>query len=319
MRTTSTSHSSALGAVYDDDADADAAAGGATTKTTTKTKTTTPTPSVGRREALTSAFSTLASSVVAVAVVAVVGAPAASVADDYDLTSRMFNPDGSLRDSVGVETEAKTRTVELTFPSGGGGDVLFAAVDGTVPSAAGGGGGGVKVTYNLPAKWTASGPNLYLDTSEGVNAPVASRISAYVLPGPADPKTLQRAATIGVSKALGVAAASALVGYDVPKLAKADLVSGRKRSGNDNDDNGGDQASYYEFDLAAAPATCSGKSSADLGLGFCPYDSIALLGATIAGDGRMYVICVECDDAMWRRGNADLKRVRSSFRVEVAE
>ena len=121
--------------------------------------------------------------------------------------------------------------------------------------------------------------------------------------GPAEVKTLDRASTVGVAKALGI---QTLPEYN-PSLLKADLISGRRSDR--------DGTTYYEYDLAVAPASCASGSKEDLGLGFCPYDSIVLLGAAVV-DGRMYGIMVECDRDEWKKGNADLKRVRSSFRVD---
>lgn len=78
---------------------------------------------------------------------------------------------------------------------------------------------------------------------------------------------------------------------------------------------------YYDFDLAVAPESC-GSSEENLGLGFCPYDNVVLVSAVVAdggGDdkkeGDCFVFVLECDKEQWRRGNSDLKRVRTSFRV----
>uniref|UniRef100_A0A7S2MUX6 PsbP C-terminal domain-containing protein n=1 Tax=Helicotheca tamesis TaxID=374047 RepID=A0A7S2MUX6_9STRA len=92
-----------------------------------------------------------------------------------------------------------------------------------------------------------------------------------------------------------------------PTVIKADLISGRKSTPEEEE-------TYYEFDLAVAPETCPSKSADNLGLGFCPYDSV-LLASAIVKDGRMYVCTVECSKEQWKRSSSDLKRVRSSFRV----
>lgn len=165
------------------------------------------------------------------------------------------------------------------------------------------------MTYNVPAKWSAT--ELYLDPSEGVNARAAKRVAVYRLPGPADERTLDKATTIGVAKALGVPEVANQIGYDKSILG-ADVVSGRKSVR--------DGIRYYEFDLAVAPDRCDSDDSGrkeNLQLGFCPYDSIVLLGAAVV-EGNMYVISVESDRDMWKRSNADLKRVRGSFRVETS-
>mmetsp|Transcript_54168 Transcript_54168/g.162189 ORF Transcript_54168/g.162189 Transcript_54168/m.162189 type:complete len:349 (-) Transcript_54168:214-1260(-) len=251
----------------------------------------------------------------AAAVAIALGAePLAALADDADssesLASRMFNPDGSLRS--GEEVEAKSRIVEAFFSSS---SEAVVSVDGSKAGEGSGGGdfSAVKVSYSVPQKWSSeSGERLYLDPSEGVNARAARRIAVYRLPSPAEEKTLDKATAIGVAKALGVPTVADQIGY-AKSILKADVVSGRKSVR--------DGIKYYEFDLAVAPDSCddtdaSGKKE-NLGLGFCPYDSVALLGATVAEDGRMYVISVESDREQWKRASADLKRVRSSFRVEV--
>ena len=59
---------------------------------------------------------------------------------------------------------------------------------------------------------------------------------------------------------------------------------------------------YYEFDLAVAPETC-GQSAENLNLGFCPYDTIVLVSATIV-DEKMMVCVVTCNKDIWKRANA---------------
>ena len=228
-------------------------------------------------------------------------------ADDGDLTSQLFNEDGSLKEGQVLE-EAKSRTVASTFPGGSGdstpGKKALVSVDGVAAASAGeGGSAAVKVSYELPEKWGDASTG-YLDKSEGVNAKSADRISVFQLAGPAEVKTLDKATTIGVAKALGI---QTLPEYN-PSILKADLISGRRSNR--------DGITYYEYDLAVAPASCASGSKEDLGLGFCPYDSIVLLSAAVV-DGRMYGIMVECDRDEWKKGNADLKRVRSSFRVDA--
>ena len=227
----------------------------------------------------------------------------AANADDGDLTSQLFNADGSLKE--GQVVEAKSKVVATTFPGGSGesspGKKALVSVDGAA-AAPTGGGGTVKVSYELPEKWGDASTG-YLDKSEGVNAKSADRITVFQLAGPAEIKTLDKASTIGVAKALGI---ETLPQYN-PSILKADLVSGRRSNR--------EGIAYYEYDLAVAPASCVSGQKEDLGLGFCPYDSIVLLSAAVV-DGRMYGIMVECDRDEWKKGNADLKRVRSSFQVD---
>lgn len=226
---------------------------------------------------------------------------APSLADDTDLTSTLFNPDGSLK--ADMETEAKFRPVEFTWDvSSDDSDATLLNVDGK-NSAGTPEGSKVKIGYMLPEKWaTGKGSDeIYFDRSEGVNARACERITVYQAANKASMDVLDKATTIGVAKALKVP-------DDFKKLVSADLVSGRtsKRDGQ----------RYFEFDMAVAPASC-GSSKEDLGLGFCPYDSIFLLSATVLND-RMYVLVIESDKSEWKRANADLKRVRSSFSVGVA-
>lgn len=218
--------------------------------------------------------------------------------DDGDMTSQMFNPDGSLKE--GEIIEAKQRPVEFLWDASDNG--CFSE-DGISAQAKSSGSQSVKVFYELPEKWSdgKNGDEIYFDRSQGMNAKACKRITVFQAPGTADMKQLQKATTIGVAKALKVP-------ETLKRLYQADIISGRVST----KPNG---QTYYEFDMAAAPETC-GKSDENLGLGFCPYDNIFLLSATIVDD-RLYCIAVECDSTrIWKIASADLKRVRSSFSVE---
>ena len=222
--------------------------------------------------------------------------PSAFSDDEGDLASQLFNPDGTLKE--GVEAEAKQRFTEFKWDFS---DNLSLREDGvdvgdTKP------GSQVRLSYTFPFKWSdgKDGDPLYFDRSEGTNAKACKRITVYQAPGKADAKLLQKAATIGVAKSL-------IAPDGLKRLYKADIISGRISTRNDQ--------TYYEFDMAAAPETC-GESKENLGLGFCPYDNIFLLSATIVAD-RLFVIVVECDSTrIWKLASSDLKRVRSSFVVE---
>jgi hypothetical protein len=124
---------------------------------------------------------------------------------------------------------------------------------------------------------------------------------------------LEKATTIGVAKALGFSSVAAGV---LPKsLPGADTVTGRKVSKAASlKEEETEKRKYYEFDMAVAPDTC-GTSAENLGLGFCPYDTIVLLSATII-DAKMMVCAVTCTKDEWKRSNAELKIVRNSFFVE---
>jgi hypothetical protein len=219
--------------------------------------------------------------------------PITTGADEgQDLASQMFNPDGSLKEGVTSDV-AKARVVDFKWdPS----DAVLVNLDGenmaNNPS-----GSQVQISYEVPGKW-GTGRDLYLDSSEGVNLPACRRITVYKAPGKASLDRLEKATTIGVGKALEVT-------DDLAKLKTADIIGGRKETK-------GDQK-YYQFDIASAPDTCD-KTMDNLGLGFCPYDTVYLVSATIL-DERLYVMAVECDNLEWKQGNADLKRVRNSFSV----
>jgi hypothetical protein len=247
-----------------------------------------------------------------------------------DLTSQMFNEDGSLKQGFmkgasEKDLEAKDKTVSVIFPleetaaldksraivSMDGKDIPVDSIR-----------EGIKASYSVPEKWTAA-PD-YLDTLLSSREKACDRITVYQVPGIfSNYSTLDKATTVGVAKALGFNTVPAGI---LPKtLLSADIVSGRKVSKLANSSSrGGEEAQgtgkevdkfiYYEFDLAVAPDTC-GTSAENLGLGFCPYDIIVLLSATII-DGKMMVCAVTCTKDEWKRSNSDLKRVRNSFLVE---
>lgn len=223
--------------------------------------------------------------------------PVIGNADD-DLTSQMFNPDGSLKQ--GDVEVAKTKLVAFDWDQS---DNMMVNIDGKNTEGTSSG-NKIRISYELPAKW-GRGSDIYIDTSEGVNAPACKRITVYKAPGKASADRLEKATTIGVGKALQVT-------DDLGKLATADIIGGRKRTLSSN--NG---EKYFDFDLASAPQKCDQSASKDdLGLGFCPYDTVFLISATIL-DESLYVMAIECDNLEWKQGNADLKRVRSSFSVET--
>lgn len=213
----------------------------------------------------------------------------------YDLSFSQ-NPDGSLKD--GVEAEAKERLVKFDWDVS---DLLSLSEDGSNVGETKSG-SQVQLSYKFPFKWSdgKDGDQIYFDRSEGTNAKACKRITVYQAAGKAEVKKLEKASSIGVAKA-----------FDAPeslkRLFKADIISGRTTKRDDQ--------VYYEFDMAAAPDSC-GDSKENLGLGFCPYDNIFLLSATILND-RLYCIVVECDSTkIWKLASSDLKRIRSSFAVE---
>lgn len=253
----------------------------------------------------------------------------ASAASD-DLTSKMFNEDGSLKEGFmnGIsekDLQAQDKTVSVLFPIETPAleePSAIVSIDGkfitgTSTSSSSIGVGGIKASYNVPEKWTAA-PD-YLDTLLSSREKACDRISVYQVPGTfSDYSSLDKATTVGVAKALGFNTVPAGV---LPKtLLSADIVSGRKvsklagRKEGEGQVKEGGKLMYYEYDLAVAPDTC-GTSAENLGLGFCPYDTIVLLSATII-DEKMMVCAVTCTKDEWKRSNSDLKRVRNSFFVE---
>ncbi len=218
--------------------------------------------------------------------------------EETDLTTQLFNADGSLKE--GQVEEAKQRYVEFKWD---GSDQGLLNEDG-VNTAGITSGSQFRLSYEFPEKWSdgKNGDEIYFDRSEGTNAKACKRVTIFQAPGTADLTRLQKATSIGVAKALDVPGT-------LKRLYKADIISGRvtKKDGQ----------SYFEFDMAAAPETC-GNSQENLGLGFCPYDNIYLLSATIMQD-KLFCIVVECDSTkIWKIASSDLKRMRSSFKVENA-
>ena len=216
---------------------------------------------------------------------------------EEDLTSKLFNADGSIKDAADIEREAKFRTIAFSWDVS---DQLSIAVDGENASGTATG-TAVQLSYALPEKWGRSGSALYVDRLEGANVKACNRITIYQAPGKADLKRLEKASTTGIAEALDVTA-------DLAAIKQADLIGGRSAVRNGQ--------KFFEFDMAVAPEKCE-SSQENLGLGFCPYESIYLLSSTILDD-RLYVFALQCDKSEWKRANSDLRVVRSSFTVQRA-
>eukprot|EP00537_Pseudo-nitzschia_pungens_P010209 CAMPEP_0172384894 /NCGR_PEP_ID=MMETSP1061-20121228/2590_1 /TAXON_ID=37318 /ORGANISM="Pseudo-nitzschia pungens, Strain cf. pungens" /LENGTH=298 /DNA_ID=CAMNT_0013113675 /DNA_START=189 /DNA_END=1085 /DNA_ORIENTATION=- len=213
-----------------------------------------------------------------------------------DLTSKMFNADGSLKE--GVESEVKFREVSFKWDAS---DAFAMNEDGTNVQDTKSG-SQYELYYEYPMRWSdgKDGDPIYFDRAEGINKKAAKRITIFQAPGKVTPDRLEKATTIGVAKALDAP-------QELSRLYKADVVSGRSVTK-------GSQK-YYEFDMAAAPDTC-GDSKENLGLGFCPYDDLFLLSATVMND-RLYCIVVECDSTrVWKQESKELKRIRSTFVID---
>jgi hypothetical protein len=244
--------------------------------------------------------------------------------DDDNLTTRLFNADGSLKDST-MDTQARSRTVSFVWDAVDGTATTpprRAAMDGiSSPDSSNSGPTGstsVRISYELPQKWN----DQYVDNSSSNTAgsPPArccEQIAVYQAPL-ASPSQLTKATRIGIAKALN------LPDSVQAALAKADLISGRtvsvaRSGGGERTDDNNVAGTYYEFDLAVAPSTCSGADADDLRLGFCPYDRVYLLSATTdANNKNVYVCCIQANRLQWKRANAELRRIRGSFRVTMA-
>eukprot|EP00804_Cyclotella_cryptica_P022122 CCRYP_011610-RA/>CCRYP_011610-RA protein AED:0.36 eAED:0.36 QI:0/-1/0/1/-1/1/1/0/342 len=249
--------------------------------------------------------------------------------DEGDLTSRLFNPDGSLRDPNMV-VEAQERPVVLSFPAPNNSDGLTINVstDGSQPTSSTEINGGLRILYKVPTKWNndpASSLPLYFDSSEGKNGKACNRITVYSVAAPKlDASALEKASKVGVAKSLFMDSLSSK--YFDQGVLKADLISGRTTRKPIKMGETIEEQVYYEFDLAFAPLECPtylDGNKENLGLGFCPYDSIFLISATVVDDsegtgGTMVVCVVESTKDEWKIANSDLKRVRSSFEVNMA-
>lgn len=243
-----------------------------------------------------------------------------------DMTTKLFNPDGSLRDPNSVK-QAEERTISINFPSSSNvGDIVVnTSTDGTQPSSES---AGLKSSYKIPTKWNndqSSQLPLYYDSSEGKNGKSCNRITIYSIAAPKlDMSTLEKATKVGVAKSLFMDQLPNK--YFDQGVLKADLISGRTtrkpiKSADVSGEGAYDEQVYYEFDLAFAPLECptfTDGNKENLGLGFCPYDNIFLVSATVLDEGIMMVCVVECNKDEWKMANSDLRRVRSSFDVDRA-
>jgi len=191
---------------------------------------------------------------------------------------------------------------------------------------------GAYVSYQLPSKWRMPGyidVDLDGDGKKGVSACDSITVTMRNFEGSdtaALVKRLDSAAKTGVGVALGL---------EGKAYQKADVVGGKKRGGTaivaktkakkgrkvagSAERTAGGEPTYYDFDLAIAPETCVGgeKDPNNLGMGFCPYESIALLSAVAVND-KLFVIQITCQKDQWKRSNSDLKQIRTSFRVDAA-
>ncbi|KAL3944415.1 MAG: hypothetical protein SGBAC_001493 [Bacillariaceae sp.] len=160
-------------------------------------------------------------------------------AEEGDLISQMFNPDGSPKE--GVETEAKERTIEFSWDFS---KDLSLSEDGqnigTTQS-----GKQVNLKYKFPFKWSdgKDGDAIYYDRTEGTNAKACKRITVFQAEGSADIERLKKASLVGVAQSVGAPKDT------LKRLYKADIISGRIDYRNDQ--------AYYEWDMAAAVSSIS--------------------------------------------------------------
>lgn len=244
-----------------------------------------------RREIL----STIVPATLASAVAMAPNEPSLALSDS-DLTEQMFNADGSLKE--GYESVVTFRDVSFVWDQS---DAFAMNTDGTNVQ---GTTNGTQYTlsYQYPMRWSDGndGDPIYFDRTEGINRKATKGIIIYQAPGKATVDRVEKATTVGIAKSLDVP-------KELSRLYKADVISGRTVER-------GDQK-FYEFDMASAPETC-GNSKENLGLGFCPYDDLFLLSATIVND-RLYCMVVECDSTkVWKLESKELKRIRSTFTIE---
>jgi len=83
--------------------------------------------------------------------------PAIAVGEEGDLTSRLYNPDGTLKDDI--ESEAKFRTIERWWDVS---DDRIMIVDGEGGALASD--KPIRISYDLTEKW-GTGDQLYVDNS----------------------------------------------------------------------------------------------------------------------------------------------------------
>jgi hypothetical protein len=234
-----------------------------------------------------------------------------------NLTTQLFNPDGSLKDTELV-VEAQERTIKLqpsneaqviwvdakplsTSSNNRKNSNAIASITATTPI----------LQYNIPMKWD----NDYIDSTTKERA--CSRIYTYRIPfqnansgsgGTSTTMTTDSKTTKeGKRRIVSTSSSSSTNNgafinrrlqisdilnalpnddYISQTLRNADIMGGNVRRPNSSADTARTYTDriYSEFDLAVAPTTCSGGENEDLRLGFCPYDRIFLLSATAAAD-----------------------------------
>jgi len=254
--------------------------------------------------------------------------------DQGDMMSQIYNSDGSLRDpNTVVEALEKTVTLPFSIPSSSEGVNIGLATDGVQSTSPNDATTDLLTSYKVPLKWNQDASSqlpLYYDSSQGKDGKSCNRITVYSISAPTklDMSTLEKAARVGVAKSLFMDQIPN--NYFDQGALKADLVGGRtvRKPIKSLEEVGEfEEQIYYEFDMAFAPLVCAdfnAGNTENLGLGFCPYDNIFLVSATVLKtsekdkNGTLMCCVVECNKDEWKMANSDLKRVRNSFTLERA-
>lgn len=201
--------------------------------------------------------------------------------ESSSLTQKLFNADGSLKDAT--DTTVSFRTVTISLPLDQTSVLVQDATRSSTTS-----NNSVQVQYDLPEMWNDKYQNANKEQ-------FCDTILVYRPAGDMDEKTFTSAVKKGVVSTLQL---SHLIS------GTADLLSAKTNS----------NSGALEYDLAVAPQTCASSATDNLGLGFCPYDTIYLL-STLLYQNQLYVLLIRSTKEQWKVGSAELKRVRSSFRI----
>eukprot|EP00307_Rebecca_sp_RCC1486_P010118 CAMPEP_0119416752 /NCGR_PEP_ID=MMETSP1335-20130426/13987_1 /TAXON_ID=259385 /ORGANISM="Chrysoculter rhomboideus, Strain RCC1486" /LENGTH=184 /DNA_ID=CAMNT_0007441893 /DNA_START=1 /DNA_END=555 /DNA_ORIENTATION=+ len=145
------------------------------------------------------------------------------------------------------------------------------------------------LSASVPSAWVE-------DRSSGVwNDPVLGVV--------ADKITISEVATSFASvDELGKLAEIPMSAFGFEDLARADLVSGQKRTSNG--------AIFFDYDLALSPAVCARED--EIVPGACLPTKVVLISAGVS-DGRMCTLRVDANPAEWKRASGQLRTLRSSF------
>ena len=230
--------------------------------------------------------------------------------NNNSLTTQLFNPDGSLKDTNQI-IAAQERTIQL-IPTNAPQIVWVDGILSSSSSSSNRVSSNAVITphsnsllqYNVPMKWD----NDYIDSTTKERA--CTRIYTYRIPYPnrsgavstmtSDSETNKRriinySSSNSANRRLQFSdILNALPNDDIIRqsLMSADVMGGNVRrssvaSGVTTATTATKTSTdriYSDFDLAVAPTTCSGGENEDLRLGFCPYDRIFLISATTMDD-----------------------------------